>query len=266
VAPRVPAQPALTSVPRRASGLLSGIAVALRAQAALARAGITSIPKRQAILREQLGGESVDATGLSGGERLWFVFCGFREECDHAGRVVALHPPASLSPPVGPDRVSPSSPSAPERPSRGECLAPGCHREVRQAGHKFCGAPECRSWMAERNRARARERAALRYAHNPKLANQRTLESRRRRRFRIRRETRTRLRRCGGGDHWFDVTDGRRTTCGDPAHALAWKRKRNRRNQARYYHRYLGADPQSSRRRPKRYAPQAKYILTELMA
>jgi hypothetical protein len=115
--------------------------------------------------------------------------------------------------------------------------------------------------MIHRNQARAREYSRVRYAQNPTLYNQRTAQSRRRTRQRDRLATRTHLRRCFVGNHLFEVTDGRRTTCGDPAHRAAWQRERNSRKQARY--RACHAPPARFRRRAQRFTPKARYLITE---
>ncbi len=221
---------------------------------------------RRARVNAALGSESVDASGLSGNHVMRFLMAGWCEEYDHTGRRIALHPPgSSSSAAMDPIRLPPAPTPAPERPSRGPCFAPGCGREVRRLGDKFCGSPECREWARSAQCARARERMRTLYAQNPALYIQRVVESRRRTRQRDRLTSRTHLHRCFGGDgHWFEIVDRRFATCGDPAHRKAHQRERNRLRQARYYTRHLRA-PSRSRHRPKRYVPRARFIVTEAL-
>jgi hypothetical protein len=252
--------------------LASGLAAAMRADAEAARVvrpdGIwsrESVDARRTRIHAALGTESVDASGLSGNHVMRFLMAGWRKEHDHAARLIALNPPDPSSTAAGPIPLVPPPIAAPERPYRGECLAPGCHKEVRRAGDPFCGSPDCREWAVSARRARAQQRAYDLYHRDPKAANQLRVAQRRRKRVRDRLQSRTHLRRCFVNNHPFKITDARRATCGDPAHKIAHQRDRWRRARARYYDRHLRVARRSSRR-AKRYAPRAHFILTELMA
>jgi hypothetical protein len=180
--------------PQPKPGLASGLEAALRADVEAARVvqpdGIWSVESqdaRRARIYAALGTESVDAAGLSGNHRARFIQAGWREEHDHTGRLIALHPP-DPSFAAGPIPVIPPPPAASsERPYRGECLAPGCHKEVRRQGDRFCGAPECREWAVQARRARAQERAGERYRQDPKGASALRAAQARAKRFRDRR-------------------------------------------------------------------------------
>jgi hypothetical protein len=238
--------------------LASGLAAAMRAQAgAVRRVADPQNPanawyqepaaSRRARINAALGTESVDAAGLSGNHLMTFLMAGWREEIDHTGRRIALHPPDPSAAPAGPRPLTPAPAPAPERPYRGTCLTPGCSRGVRRVGDKFCGALACREVAKERERALGRDRSRTLYAQNPALYIQRTIASRRRKRQRDRFATRTHLRRCHGGRHWFEVVDGRRATCGDPDHQKAHQREQNRIRQARCYARHLRAPRRAHR-------------------
>jgi hypothetical protein len=222
-----------------------------------------SLASRRARINAALGTESVDAAGLSGNHRARFVQSGWREEHDHAGRLIALHPPDRSSGATGPIQMaSPSRATPPERPYRGECLAPGCHREVCRAGARFCGHPDCREWVRSAARERARQRAYDLYHQDPKAANQLRVAQRRRKRARDRLASRTHLRRCFVNNHPFEITDARRTTCGDPAHWTAWHREQDCQRHARARAR-RASPPRPRHRRAKRYIGKARYIRTE---
>jgi hypothetical protein len=209
------------------------------------------------------------------------VLVGFREECDHTGRRVVLHPaiPSDVSlgmaangpemaAPVRPGVVAPGTPrrllspppGPPERPARGECWAPGCHKEVRRAGDRFCGAPECREWAVQARRARAQERARERYLKDPKAANQLRAAQARAKRARDRR-ARTVRRFCFVDSHPFTTDDPTCRVCDDPEHRAAWRRDRWCRASARYRRRHR--TPKRLHIRTKPYRGRARYLTTE---
>jgi hypothetical protein len=279
--------------PKSGPVLASGVAAALRADAEAAQSidprHPESVEARRARVHAALGQASVDARGLSRNHVMRFLVAGWREEYDHTGRRIALHPPVPSVPPPGvapttsaasaptpdmaatttiatpgiPLRLPPPPPPPSRRPYRGPCLAPGCGREVRRIGDLFCGSPECREWQVQRNRGRARQRAYDLYHRDPKAANQLRIAQRRRKRRCDRIASKTLSRHCAWANCRFEVTDGRSHYC-SPEHAKAGYRELNRLAAARYRARH--APPRRSYHRAKRYVPRAHYILTELMA
>jgi hypothetical protein len=247
----------------------SGLAAAMRADAEAARVvrpgGIwsrESVEARRARIHAALGTESVDAAGLSGNHRARFLQAGWREEHDYTGRLIALHPPDG-SPAAGSIRLQPPPARALERPYRGECLAPGCHKEVRRQGDRFCGSAECREWAVQARRARAQERAGERYRQDPKGASALRAAQARAKRFRDRR-ARERRHHCVICGTLFLTSDPKRRACDNRDHQKAWRAEQHRQAQARYDARHR--IPKRLLIRTKPYRGKARYIVTEARA
>jgi hypothetical protein len=218
-----------------------------------------SADARRARVNAALGTESVDARGLGGNHIMRFLMAGWREKHDYAGRLIALHPPDPSSVQTGPIQLRPPPITGPERPYRGECLAPGCHKEVRRAGDRFCGSPECREWAQEAHRAHAREI----YHQDPKAANARRAAEARAKRLRDR-TARTVRRFCFVDSHPFTTTDPKRRVCLDPEHQARYRRDLACLRQARFRRRHR--TPKRLRIRTKPYRGKARFIVTEALA